>query len=75
MGFCRGEVLFGERDQKGVQEKAVLELGLYTRHVLPFKQAYLRDILGSVPDHRNKASYHLFAGGLSCLQFVKTQPL
>ena len=37
-------------------------------------QADLRDIMGSVPDHHNKvgkAGRNLFAGGGSCLQFVK----
>lgn len=41
-------------------------------------QAYLGDVAGSVPDHRNKASiaikqatYNLFAPGGSCLPFVK----
>ena len=40
-------------------------------------QAYLRDIAGLVPDNCNKVEYHnqashnLFAGGGSCLQFVK----
>lgn len=41
-------------------------------------QAYLRDIMGSVPDHTIKrvlhcikASRNLFASGGSCLQFAK----
>lgn len=32
-----GKVLSGQRDQQGFQEGSVLELGLYTRHVLPLK--------------------------------------
>lgn len=39
------------------------------------KHGHLRDIAGLVPDttvkYRNKASVNLFAGGGSCLQFVK----
>ena len=35
-------------------------------------QAYFRDIVGLVPDHHKKVSHNLFAGGGSCLQFVKT---
>ena len=34
-------------------------------------QAYLRDIAVSVLDHHNKMSHSIFAGGGSCLQFVK----
>lgn len=53
---------FWAKDQKRVQ-KAVLELGLYTRYVLPLVPAYLRDFVGSVADYRNKASHNLFASG------------
>lgn len=41
-------------------------------------QAYLGDIVGSVPDHRNKVNltrHNLFAGRRLCLQLVKTQHL
>lgn len=34
-------------------------------------QAYLRHIVGSVPDHRNKTSCNCLADGECCLQFVK----
>lgn len=34
-------------------------------------QAYLGDIMDSVPDHCNKMSYNHFSGTESCLQFVK----
>lgn len=35
----------------------------------------LRDTVGSFPDHLNKASCSLFAGGGACLQFVKNAML
>lgn len=34
-------------------------------------QVYLRDLVG--PDHHSKLNHRLFAGGRSCLPFVKTQ--
>lgn len=34
-------------------------------------QAYLTDIVDSIPDHPNKGNYNLFIAGGSCLQFVK----
>ena len=34
-------------------------------------QAYLRNVAGSVPDHHDKTNQNRFAGGGSCLQFVK----
>lgn len=34
-------------------------------------QAYLRDFVGLIPDHHNKAHHNLFADGGSCLQFAK----
>lgn len=36
-------------------------------------QADLGDITGSVPDHGDRGSHDLFAGGGSCVQFVKTK--
>lgn len=34
-------------------------------------QTHLREITGTAPEHRNKVSHSLFAGGGSCIQFVK----
>lgn len=33
---------------------------------------HLRDIVGSIPNHRIKAGHYLFSGGGSCFQYVKT---
>lgn len=42
---------------------------------LTLLQVYLRDIVGSGPDHSNKAGHNLFAGVGPCLNIIKMQYL
>lgn len=58
----RGKRFYLGKGSERVQ-KGVLELSLYTRYILPLILAYLRDFVGSVADHLNKASHNLFASG------------
>lgn len=60
----------------GIVTNVVSDLSVLTVSSLQL-QAYLRDIVGSVSDHCNKASIaiklvNLFAGSGPCLQFIKS---
>lgn len=64
--LCPSEALSLVDSSGGSMERI---LGLKT--VVFLIEAYLREIAGLVPDHRNKARRNPFAREGSCLQFVK----